>query len=317
MTRIRNVVGVIAGVCCAFNSALAQNPAPAVRIERLSLGLNDPTCPGTSLSVGSAIALSRMNSADDLTLFALTDRGPNADGPKVAGSDLDSKIFPCPKFVPSFVEVVLRDGTLTAGRRVELSDASGPLNGLPPTSGPSTTDDEIALGPDLRPIVGDARGVDPEGIAISTDAPNDVWVSDEYGPALMRVDARSGRVQERLRPGNELPAIFAQRRANRGFEGLSVLPDGTLVVALQSVFKRSDGEEYPAILLYRYNPKRKNGTVHAYRPAEPVGRLSKVKLGAVACVTEDLCAVIENGVGDGSDLSRLSTFSLRGARDLS
>jgi len=30
-----------------------------------------------------------------------------------------------------------------------------------------------------------------------------------------------------------------------------------------------------------------------------------------------LCAVIENGVGDGSDLSRLSTFSLRGARDLS
>ncbi|MET1055749.1 MAG: esterase-like activity of phytase family protein [Pedobacter sp.] len=66
------------------------------------------------------------------------------------------------------------------------------------------------------------------------------WISDEYGPHIAHFDA-GGRTLERINPfgtgtgGRKIPAVFANRRPNRGMEGLAITPDGkTLVGMMQS-----------------------------------------------------------------------------------
>ena len=76
------------------------------------------------------------------------------------------------------------------------------------------------------------------------------WLVDEYGPSIVEVDAAGHVVERHVPEGLEdaydaagvdypvtgsLPSALAQRRANRGFEDIALLPDGhTIVVALQS-----------------------------------------------------------------------------------
>jgi hypothetical protein len=67
------------------------------------------------------------------------------------------------------------------------------------------------------------------------------WVSDEYGPFVIHVDA-SGRQIGRLSPFDAtLPRELANRVANRGMEGLTITPDGsTLVGIMQSALRQPD-----------------------------------------------------------------------------
>jgi hypothetical protein len=90
----------------------------------------------------------------------------------------------------------------------------------------------------------DPAGADTESVAVLADG--SFWVGEEYGPSLIKVDAE-GVVRRRWTPtgvaasGGEalLPARAAERRMNRGFEGLAVSPDGRwLYVAFQSALAR-------------------------------------------------------------------------------
>jgi len=69
--------------------------------------------------------------------------------------------------------------------------------------------------------------LDPEGLVRLPDG--DFYVAEEYGPDILRFGA-DGRVKEKLPE----PAIYRQRRDNRGFEGLTMTPGGKLVTILQS-----------------------------------------------------------------------------------
>src|SRR5262249_39230519 len=77
---------------------------------------------------------------------------------------------------------------------------------------------------------------------------------DEYSPSILHVDP-TGKVVERFVPQGlaltgadftvteALPAIYAKRKINRGFEGIALAPDGTTVyVVLQSPLANPDGD---------------------------------------------------------------------------
>lgn len=85
----------------------------------------------------------------------------------------------------------------------------------------------------------DDFGLDGEGLVALSDGT--FWVSDEYGPHLVHFDAEGkeiGRInafENDSRNIFTLPAEFANRRTNRGMEGLAVTPDEkTLVGIMQS-----------------------------------------------------------------------------------
>jgi hypothetical protein len=119
-----------------------------------------------------------------------------------------------------------------------LRDALGtPLSGLPnPPGGGGTGETPLDANGNVLPF--DANGIDPEGLVALTDGT--FWLSDEYGPHILHVDA-TGVTLERINPfgtgtgGRTLPRVFATRRANRGMEGLTITPDNsTLVGIMQS-----------------------------------------------------------------------------------
>lgn len=165
--------------------------------------------------------------------YLLTDRGPNADG-----SSSDVKIFGIPDFTPQIGKFRLKDGKLVLEQTIEMKNAAGvKINGLPNPLGAGATGETAVdlTGKTLTPSV---DGLDPEGMVRMADG--SFWLSDEYGPHLVHLNA-GGTTIERINPfgngtgGRTLPLVFAKRRANRGMEGLTITPDGkTLVGIMQS-----------------------------------------------------------------------------------
>jgi hypothetical protein len=181
------------------------------------------------------------------TFWMLTDRGPN--GQIVVGT-ATRRTFPVPDFTPLILQVQLvNDGTIKVLKTLPLLGQSGkPITGL----------SNLAGGIDEEPydyaaqglLTYNQSGLDTEGLVRTPNG--DFWLVDEYSTSLVRVDT-TGKVLKRYVPegvalptadypvAGALPAIFAKRTANRGFEGIAITPDGkTLLLALQSPLRHPD-----------------------------------------------------------------------------
>jgi hypothetical protein len=179
---------------------------------------------------GSAIAA---DPTDANVFYLLTDRGPNA-----AGSAANSIIFGKADFTPQIGKFRLVGTQLVLEQTILLKNTAGQLlTGLPNPSGQGSTG-ETALDLNGQLLTPDPNGLDSEGLVRASDG--SFWISDEYGPHIVHVDA-TGKTLERINPfgtgtgGRTLPKVLARRRPNRGMEGLTITPDGkTLVGLMQS-----------------------------------------------------------------------------------
>ncbi|CAN8139803.1 Phytase-like domain-containing protein [uncultured Thiomicrorhabdus sp.] len=185
---------------------------------------------------------------DSSMFYAMTDRGPNAS---FTGNYGTGKKFPTPDYTPriglfklgqggsiSLVKEILMkrpDGTLITGLP-NTSDLGGtgetPYNadGSPILVDPTKPYDEAS-----NPLRLDDYGLDGEGLVALSDGT--FWVSDEYGPHMVHFDADGveiGRINPFADARNtfQLPAEYANRRANRGMEGLAITPDETTLVGI-------------------------------------------------------------------------------------
>ncbi len=184
--------------------------------------------------------------------YALTDRGPNAT---FTGDYGKGKKFPTPDYTPRIgLFEVQEDGTVVQLETILLKDRDGnPISGLPNSSALGGTGETpynadgspVLVNPELpydettNPIKLDDYGLDGEGLAALSDGT--FWVSDEYGPHMVHYNAEGVEIDRINAFANDarsvikLPAEFANRRANRGMEGLAITPDEkTLVGIMQS-----------------------------------------------------------------------------------
>lgn len=182
-------------------------------------------------SYGSALAFKGTNANGDLEFYGLTDRGPNGDGPNIpalSGSGtIGAKIFPSPGFAPSVGIITLgkNGAVLTSSMPLKVNSTTS-MTGLPLPAGTLGNSAEAPVMDAMKfdantKAAFSANGIDSESIAFDKKR-NALWVSDEYGPFIVKFDAATGMVQARYAPGNGLPAIFAKRRANRGMEGMAL-----------------------------------------------------------------------------------------------
>lgn len=201
-----------------------------------------------TLGVGSALA--RRPSDPPGRVWGLGDRGPNLKiKTAVKRYGLDhlahladlpgAKVLPVPNFQPTLAELQVGPDSVTLVRSLLLRTPDGPLSGL---AFPRRDGCEMEPTFDLagQPLAPDPAGVDTEGLAATADG--GFWLSEEYGPSVLRVDAE-GLVQARITPpGAE------RRRLNRGFEGLTISPDERrLYVIFQSGL---EGEEALQTLIW-------------------------------------------------------------------
>jgi len=219
----------------------------------------------------------------------LTDRGPNYEvGP-------DAKVFPVPDFAPMVGRFRLV-GSGTSRRldligRIRLRRQNGvPLSGLPRPAGPGATG-ERAVSASGGPLTADEAGIDPEGIHALGDGT--FWVAEEYGPSLIHFGV-DGREQSRVDPiGGGLPGVLANRRPNRGFEGLTGdLGGNRLIAILQSPLDNptAAGRTSRWTRIVVYHPHAKTTEQFLYpldHPDHFVGDLTLLPDGSLLVIEND------------------------------
>ena len=174
-----------------------------------------------------------------MNLWTNTDRGPNLEPVNVDGDPALERPFALPGFQPRIVTLAYDPSTGTVGLTGEIllrKPDGSPLTGLPNIQGNGPglayTDEQPC---DLfgAPIANDPLGADLEGLCRTSDGT--IWMCDEYRPALYKFDS-TGLMLDRFVPagsngfgasvGTEaFPAVYAQRRDNRGFEAIAVWDD--------------------------------------------------------------------------------------------
>ncbi|MEU6018070.1 esterase-like activity of phytase family protein [Streptomyces sp. NPDC047515] len=233
--------------------------------------------------------------------WTVTDRGPNGQI-KIDGKK--RRTFPVPGFDPAIVRIRVSGKHIEVLRAIALTTRSGAaVTGLPNQRGR----DEAPYTYDAKtPLAYDPNGLDTEGIVRAADGT--FWLVDEYGPSLVHVSAR-GRVLTRYVPQGlgltgadypvveALPGVLLNRRINRGFEGLALLPGGDLVMAVQSPLSLPDqdaGESSRNVRLLRFSTKKRAVTAeYAYRfdPVDVVDPgeddTSELKISSVVAVGRD------------------------------
>lgn len=249
------------------HSAMAKLGTKGARLPYTVLrsDLLDSQAPGENFEIrnggfGSAMA---PHPTVGNQFYALTDRGPNAD---CGGAYGKGKAFPTPDYTPRIgLFEVEADGAVKQLKTILLRRPDGSrITGLPNSSalggtgetpydasgapvlvdGSKPFNDDPAS-PDYNPLRLDDYGLDGEGLVALKDGT--FWVSDEYGPHIVHFDAEGkeiGRINpfaDDKRDVHTLPAEFANRRPNRGMEGLAVTPDeSTLVGLMQSTMRNPD-----------------------------------------------------------------------------
>ena len=130
-------------------------------------------------------------------------------------------------------------------------------------------------------VAWDAFGIDPESINVFTkvglnDGKPVIAVSDEYGPQIAIFDAGSGNLIKRFVPstrdytadvyqagrsevaaftGKTLPSVYADRNANRGFEGMAFnSDDGLLYAFVQSPLRPTGYNNQELIRILAIDP---------------------------------------------------------------
>lgn len=252
---------------------------------------------GFKTGFGSALAFKNINSDGTIKFYALTDRGPNADIPKYLkdGKSVPGKFFPAPNFTPSIGILKVDDKKAEIIDKIELKDSTGKnITGLPLPLNRIGSTGEVALDLNMNSLGYDINGLDPEGIAIDKDG--NFWISDEYGPFIIKVD-KNGKILEKLEPGNGLPEIVKHRIPNRGIEGLTIDKNGNIYAAVQSTLNVDGKIKDTAIFtrVLKINPDTKEVKTFAYPIDKNYKSNSAAKIGDIYAVDENKLLIIEQG----------------------
>lgn len=294
-------------------------------------------------SYGSALAFKGVAANGDLEFYGLTDRGPNGDGPNVPNPNgtgtMGAKIFPAPSFAPAI-------GVITVGKTGAVLSSSMPIkvaagvnsSGLAIPAGTLGNSAEVPVFDAMKYDAGgkavfSANGLDTESVAYDKKR-NALWVSDEYGPFIVKIDAATGVIQSRYAPGTGLPTIFAKRRANRGMEGMALdtatdklhgflqspLSDGSAPYSVTG--KNEQVERFARFTRWiEFDPVTgTTGRMFAY-PLNGAdyadGRTGNAKLGDMVALGNGKFIVIEQGAApNGKVFNKLMLVELAGATDI-
>ncbi|MFI8417612.1 esterase-like activity of phytase family protein [Serratia sp. NPDC078593] len=256
---------------------------------------------GLPIGIGSGLVFNgRQGQA--LQFTTITDRGPNADAPMMGKRE--AKIFATPQFTPLLVDIRISDGQAMAGNLRPLHDEQGAISGLPLPGEFIGTTNEVALNDTLQTLPSDQRGLDTEGI--TPDGKGGYWLCDEYGPFLIHIDG-NGKILAKYGPQPQngeqavaggLPNILKWRQPNRGFEGITHLPDGRILAAVQSTLDVEGKTKNTAQFtrLVSFDPV--SGKILQYGYPIDVAKYNKAKdakIGDIVAIDNQHILLIEQG----------------------
>lgn len=311
------------------SGTLAIYRVASVDVEEYVLNTSDSitSYSGFDIFEGGFSGMSLVPGEQD-EFYVVGDRGPNAVGNNSVnntGGD-NIKVFPIPAYAPKIHVIKAQGDTLSiletmTIKRPDSTDASG----LPNPVGFGGTG-EIAWSDTAGTVIpADLWGIDSEGIIEGQN--NDLWIADEYGASVWHIDLETGVVINRYWPfaaqanNLEIDTIFKYRRANRGFEGVTMTPNGKVYACIQSGMYNTNstiGQNTRLLRILEIDPSTGATQMFGYELQEGIGgttgiRVSDWKLGDLVAVNNSQFLVLEHAERGGVNSKKVFKFDISNA----
>lgn len=278
--------------------------------------------------------------------WVCSDRGVNIDAANANGGATGGpcaptydKIYAFPNYAPKIHRVRLNGDSVQILQTITIKRPNGTgATGIINPAGFGSKASEVAstdtvmdcanFGTKTTPK--DIWGIDAEGIAV--DAQGYFWVCEEGGPTVWKLD-QNGKVMKRYTPYATLPGaepqdvaidtVFRYRKNNRGFEGITIAPNGNVYAIIQSPIlypTQSAGENTRVHRILEINPTTGATRMFAYLNDGAIGasgsnqiRLRDWKIGDMAAINDTTFLVIEAALRGTSDFKRVYKININGA----
>lgn len=262
----------------------------------------------------------------NLEFYTVGDRGPNVvatNSLKAAGKDV--KFFPFPAYAPKLWRVRAEGDSIRILNISPIKRPSGTnISGLPNPLNSGGTGETAWSDTSATVVAPDAWGIDNEGVVEGYS--NDLWMVDEYGPSVIRVDRKTTRIMRRYNPfGNDaslnqvgLDTILKRRTPNRGFEGVAITPNGKVYAIVQSAMRNPStavGNASTVQRLVEIDPITGTSKMYAYINPGTVGQLrpSDWKIGDMTAINDSTLLVLEHAERNGWNVKNIYKINLLGA----
>ncbi len=273
--------------------------------------------------------------------WVISDRGMNVDAananPLTCRPTYD-KMFGLPTYAPKIFRVKLNGDSVQILKTISIkrpggTDATGIMN---PTGFGSTATEQASTDTvlncskfNLKIAAKDIWGIDAEGIVVDKDG--NFWISEEGGPTIWKLNP-NGVVISRFTPYAKkvgaqaqdiyIDSCFAYRKNNRGFEGLSITPNGKIYAIIQSPIlypTTTIGEATRVHRMIEIDPTTNTSKMYVYLNDGPVGvgsnqiRFRDWKIGDMAAVNDSTFLLIDHAVRGTTDRKSVYLININGA----
>ncbi|MFY4776754.1 esterase-like activity of phytase family protein [Metabacillus sp. RGM 3146] len=251
------------------NQEKKSTPAPAAKIIG-KYPLDNPPMLSKGIHVAMGSSLLHLPGDPDNIFYSSGDRGPNG---KLTVNGEERRTFPIPNYTPTVYKIELAKGKINILEEIKLKIPKGsdPITGNSFITGlPNFKKfDETPYDEKGKKVLSyDPYGLDTEGLAYNP-ADKTFWLSEEYRPSLVQMK-KDGTLMQRVVPSGmeskfknaplipikaSLPSVLTKRMDNRGFEGMTITPDGRYLFTMTQSALSNPGENSRAVRILKINLK--------------------------------------------------------------
>jgi hypothetical protein len=315
----------ISGTVSIFQISVDRTVTGEIALETFDLQGADliGVVNGIEVFEGGASGLMHIEGTENEFYF-ISDRGPNLDANNHPLAQGETKVFVFPDYAPKIQKITASEGVITIEETMTVNrpDAT-PVTGLPLPLGAGNSG-EYALDALSNVLGTDNWGVDTEGLV--QDAQGFFWACDEYGASVIKMDSL-GTIVARYTPfpietqDIQIDPMIGMRKPNRGFEGLTVTPNGRVWAMLQSPANNPDAATGNASRLHRVlelDPFTGtwNTYLYAHKPAIGEIRERDWKMGDMVAINNTEFLIIEHAERNGWNYKNIIKFDITGATPL-
>lgn len=334
----------------SFSTLQAQ-----ITLESTHENLNSATIgvfQGITFREGGFSAMQYIPNTNGTEFWIVTDRGVNIDAANANTSATPSTLYPTgcvptydkiyafPSYAPKIMRIKIVGNEVQILQSITLKRPNGTdVSGLINPTGFGSTAAEVAstnvvtdcANFDANTTAKDIWGIDSEGLDIDSDG--NFWICEEGGPTIWKVNP-NGVVLKRYTPyalqypeDVAIDPAFAFRRNNRGFEGLTITPNGKIYAIIQSpmYYKNVSGSAASGTLgnsrihrILEIDPATNTSQMFVYVNEGQIGTSSDIrprdlKIGDLKAINNTNFLVIEQGARGAQNIKKLYQIDITGA----
>ena len=281
--------------------------------------------------------------------WTVSDRGVNIDAANANTSPCKptyDKIYAFPNYAPKIHRIKIEGDSIRILQTISIKRPDGKTaTGIINPTGFGSKETELAsidtvnsCGVDnvnflAKTVAKDAWGIDSEGIAV--DKEGNFWLCEEGGPTIWKLN-KSGVVINRYTPyanllGSEvqdilIDTVYKYRKNNRGFEGITIAPNGKVYAIIQSPLLYPTtviGEASRVHRILEIDPVTNATRMFAYLNDGVIGasgsnqiRLKDWKIGDLTAINDSTFLVLEAAARGTSDIKRLYKININAATEV-